>query len=184
MRAIDMKALKRAFGILPAIAILAIPSTAPAEYLVPPGNSAATQYTEAYPTAGGNRDAKRDGKQQSRSPAEAIGEENARKLESSGADGRAAAEVAAATAPETTGGGGSNSGGDGGAGDRGGSGDSGGQSATGPADDDGSGVSEVLGQATGTSSSGEIGLLLPLAILAAIAWALTYLWWQRRRRAA
>jgi hypothetical protein len=177
-----MKALKRATSILPAIAILAIPSPALGDYLIPPGNSAATQYTEAYPTAGGSRKAERGDKQQNRPPAEVIGERTASELESRGPDGRAAAEVAAATAPA----GGLAISADAGAGVESGGSQGGEGRAAAPGDeaDAGSGVGEVLGQATGSSSSGELGPLLPLTILAAIAWALFYVWWQRRRRAA
>jgi hypothetical protein len=44
-----------------------------------------------------------------------------------------------------------------------------------------SGLGEVLGQATGSSSSGQLGLLLPLVVIGAIAWALAFFWRQRRR---
>ena len=43
-----------------------------------------------------------------------------------------------------------------------------------------SGLSEVLGQATGSSSSGEMGLLLPLVIVAAVLGAIAYAVARRR----
>ena len=44
-----------------------------------------------------------------------------------------------------------------------------------------SGVSQVLGQLTGSSSDGKMGLFLPLAMLVALGWALFMVW--RRRQA-
>jgi hypothetical protein len=55
----------------------------------------------------------------------------------------------------------------------------GGNAATGPAEGS-SALGEIAGQATGTSD-GELGLLLPLVILAAVAWAAAFFWRQRRR---
>ena len=46
--------------------------------------------------------------------------------------------------------------------------------------DGSSGLGAVLGQATGSSDSGQLGLLLPLIVLATIAWSVAYL--VRRRR--
>ena len=43
-----------------------------------------------------------------------------------------------------------------------------------------SGLGEVIGQATGSSSSGQLGLLLPLLILAVATWAVAYVLRQRR----
>jgi hypothetical protein len=43
-----------------------------------------------------------------------------------------------------------------------------------------SGLGEVIAEATGSSSSGGLGMLLPLAIAGAIAWSLAFLWRQRR----
>jgi hypothetical protein len=47
-----------------------------------------------------------------------------------------------------------------------------------------SGLAEVLRQATGSSSSGEMGLLLPLIIVATLAGSLIYLAGRRRRPTA
>jgi hypothetical protein len=178
-------------------AIFAFPSVASAEYLIPPGNSAVNQYTESVPTSGGPRDVNKGPKGQDRSPAEVLGKDNAQRLESRGPQGRRAAEVAAATAPSagvaaSTGGGPEPGTTKGGAGDHGesasGSGQGGrtgagggGTAASLDEEDGSSGLGQVLGQATG-SSSGQMGLLLPLAILATAAWALAFLWRQRDRR--
>lgn len=180
---------------------LAVPPVAAAEYLVPPGNSAVTQYTESFPTAGGDKNSEKAG-EKSPTPAQALGERNAKRLEAQGEDGQVVAEVAAATAPSTevvtspppapapevekqtkfkkhsrptqT-----DSGNEADAvvvGSAGSSGDGGGPSGS-------SGFSEVLAQATG-ASSGQMGLLLPLAILGTLAWALAFLWRQRNRSMA
>lgn len=139
-----------------------VPSVATGQTLVPPGNSAINQYKETLPAPGGNVTADSGG---DRSPAQVLGSENARRLEQLGADGRAAAALAASTAPE------------GSAGTR--------RGGSGPANDDdvageSSGLSEVLRQATGSSSSGEMGLLLPLVIVAAGLGAAAYAITRRR----
>lgn len=189
-----MRALRTRLGLLLAtVAILAVSAPAQAEYLVPPGNSAATQYTETYPTAGGNKDPEKATGE--RAPKEVLGSRNARRLEAQGEEGRAVAEVAAETAPDTepaaTGGEGRGDENDkgesrnedsdapspGGAGGSGGSSDSEGPSGS-------SGLGEVLAQATGSSASGGTGLLLPLLIVGGIAWAIAYLLRLRRRPAA
>ncbi len=199
-----MKALTTAIGLAAALA-LALPAAAPGaetESVVPPENSAATQYTEAIPTAGGDREA-RGGDGRKRSPAKVLGAANAKELESKGQAGREVARVTAETAPPTsapaeqapaeapsddTDG---QSGGGGPA--KPGGGDSGGPAQPSRPEAAGnrpqastelpsgsSGLGEVLAEATGSSSSGDLGPLLPLAILAAIAWALAYFWRQRR----
>ena len=196
-------------GAATAVAIFAFPSVSNAEYFIPPGNSAVNQYTESVPTAGGHRNVGENGNGGS-TPAKVLGKGNAKRLESQGETGRKAAEVAAETAPspipadsaeeeqESTGTGGA------GGNDGGGQGSGGGSSANhhhaatdnhpaggqvvvenrdGSADINGSsGLGEVLGQATG-SSSGEMGLLLPLALLAALLWAALMFRRQRSRTA-
>jgi hypothetical protein len=189
--------------LLAAVALLvlaACPAGAGAA-LVPPGNSAANQYTETFPTTGGNAEAKGKGKV---TPGDVLGSRNAKKLDSAGKRGREAAAVVAATAPPAAiapaegggdpgaGGGGDPGAGGGGAGaaPTGGAGEDG--SATGSGSGPGlsqavaegasgsSGFSEVLGQATGSSSSGGTGLLLPLIVLASTIGALVF--FLRRRR--
>ncbi len=204
-----MKASKTGLALLAAmIAIFAIPSAAQAEYLVPPGNSAATQYTEAVPTAGGPKASNPSKHGQSKSPKQVLGKGNAKKLDAQGPEGHAAAEVAAATAPVAVSGGGAgtppasghasprnaaNGSGPGGGGSNDGgspshqaSGEAPGSIATHDATlaseqipSGSSGLGEVLGQATG-SSSGQLGLLLPLIVLGTIAWSVAYV--VRRRR--
>ncbi len=201
-----MKASKTGLGLLAMIAIFAVPTVAHAEYLVPPGNSAATQYTEAVPTAGGPKATNSPKQGGGKSPKQVLGHHNAAKLEAQGAEGRQVAEVVAATAPgpvdSATGGsgphhepsnpesgkgsGGGNSGGggvsEGGETPGGGSGQAGSPDAAlvaQPIPNGSSGLGEVLGQATGSSDSGQLGLL-PLIVLATIAWSVAYV--LRRRK--
>jgi hypothetical protein len=180
------------------VGLAALPAGAGAAAYVPPGNSAANQYTEAFPTSGGNAETKGKGKVTAR---DVLGAANAKELEAEGKQGREAAEVVAATAPpaaaageggEGATAGGAEKSGPSGAGSGGQAGGDGGASAgntdsgSGPgsavARDEGgsSGFSEVLGQATGSTSSGGTGLLLPLVILASVIWALAF--FLRRRR--
>lgn len=196
----DMKTSRIASGLLLA-AILLLAASSPANAaeapLVPPGNSAVNQYTESFPTASGDRDAHgRDRNRDDRSPKKILGDKNAKELQERGPAGRAAAELAAATAPsavevdiervdppasspngnEGGGAGGAGGGNAGGASNGGG----GAQQATAIpaaaiADAEGSsGLGTVLAKATG-SSAGGMGLFLPLLILATTLWAGAYL---------
>jgi len=196
-----MKTTVPGIGLLAALAALALPASAMAEYLVPPSNSAVNQYTETYPTGGGQKQASKSHRAE-KHPAKVLGSRNARRLDRQGADGQAAAELAAATAPGGSGGG-AGSGSNGGSRDNtaaGGSGSDGGAPAGSDerdanarpvtaapqhgGDEASSGIGSVLSQATGSSSSGALGLMLPLAILAAIAWSVLYLVRQRKRPTA
>jgi hypothetical protein len=174
---------------------------ATAETVVPPGNSAATQYTEGFPTSGGNAQANSGINGGHTTPAKVLGTHNASKLESKGQVGQEVADLAAETAPQqvvdtgaqshsgakhhgggAAGGGGSGNGSNGGGsgGEPGKSTGNGSPAATHTATPSGSsGLGEVLAQATG-SSSGQLGLFLPLLIIATVAWSLHYLWRQRR----
>lgn len=190
-----MRARRTACSLLTAsIVVLALPAAAGAEYLVPPGNSAATQYTEAVPTAGGHRDVEKGNVKQNRTASQVLGDRSAKRLEAQGESGREAAEFAAETAPtgaaadqpptdgaDRNDGKGGDGRGDGSVQADAGS-DEGGSTSFGAGDDSGGsgGLGEVIGQATGTSS-GELGPLLPLAILATGAWALAVLLRRRRR---
>jgi len=198
-----MSELRLLLGSTIAIAIVALPSDAAAQPIVPPGNSAATQYTQAFPTAGGEQ--KAGGHKGKRTPVKVLGERNTRRLEAKGPQGRALATFAAETSPapvaasdrsgtgSATGGGntkheghGANrkgryagSGHGGGAGGaRGAAGDSGARAAL---SNGSSGLGEVIGQAIGSSSSGQIGLLLPLVVIGIVLWSLAFLWRQKRR---
>jgi hypothetical protein len=160
---------------LTALFVVAVPvAGAAAESRVPPGVSGANQYSETLPGPGGND---RTGGGSGKTPAQAVGKENAAKLEALGPEGEAAAELAAETAP----GGGKAAGGHGGAASNGGAseGSSSGAGASGS-----SGLDQVLGQVTGTggseSGSNGMGLLLPLLIAAAIVAAAAYALNRRR----
>jgi hypothetical protein len=206
-----MKALK--LGILlhslALAAVFAIPTVAiGAEDVVPPSNGGANQYTETYPTGGGNRNALTEGDEIA--PGKVIGDRNAEKLEERGKEGEEVAELAAETSPTTEyvvpvaqapssgGGSDSDSGGAGGGKPRAGGGSGEGAPASEPADRqkspqadpvanptgdtdvEGSGaLGEIVGQAFGTSESG-MGALLPILMLATIFWA--FLFTVRRQR--
>jgi hypothetical protein len=177
--------------ILPVAAVVALclpAAAAAAAERVPAGNPAATQYTEAFPTAGGPRNAEGPQRGKGRPPTQVLGERNTRRLEAQGAAGREAAALAAETAPSPAG---ANPGGDPGPASKGGNADKGAGGdhpgniqapGNGYSSDGGSGLDEVLGQATGSSSGSGISPLLPLAILGAIVWSLAYLLRQRASR--
>lgn len=180
-----------------ALALLGLPAAAAAgESVVPPENSAATQYTEAIPTGGGQKDAGKTGDGEKRSPSAVLGPHKAHKLNAQGPQGHAAAEVAAATAPSPAPqsvapapaakpphGEAKSQGKPGSAGVPGDRPTS--HHASNPPPEPtmsngSSGVGEVLARATGSSSDGELGLLLPLLIVGTIAGAIFYLRRQRR----
>lgn len=201
--------LRIAIAAAATFALAALPALALAETVVPPGNSAATQYTETFPTTGGNAEVNdsisgggsRGGHSShggGRSPEKVLGSDTAHELESHGEEGQAVAELATESAAP--------------AGHKGGSGKShkrdanggkhtsgkakladavavggAGNNASAPANlnvvltktEGSSGVSGVLSHATG-SSSGEMGIFLPLVLLAVPLCALIYVW--RRRQ--
>ena len=193
------------FAAIAIAALFATPAAAATveEAVVPPSNSAATQYTETFPTTGGDK--KTDQKPKHRSPAKVLGTHNAKKLEKQGPEGQAAAAAAAATAPTSiatqppahphsthSNGGGGQGGGAGGSDGNGGAGNSqqpgseagGGTETVRPpaAEPAGSsGIGTTIGQATGLSSTGGSGPLLPLVILATVLWSLAYFWRHRRQ---
>jgi hypothetical protein len=176
-----------------AVLLLAAAPASAAPQAVPPGHSGASQYTETLPTAGGEQPTAEihgagvtapgggggnssgggsgaatggDGGGESTagaapapSPAESLGTQNAKRLEKLGAEGKAAARLAAA-----------------------------GGAATSPANDarrpaaaDGSSpVKQVVGQLTGTSDSGGMGLLLPLLIAMTVLVAIAVVFTRRR----
>jgi hypothetical protein len=200
-----MTAFKTGLSLLATIAILAVPAIAHAEYLIPPDNSAATQYTEAVPTAGGPKatDPSNHGKHQS--PSKVLGGRNAERLDAQGPEGRAVAEVAAETAPvavvaagsagasqgkhpPTSQPGTNDTASGGGTGSNGATGNSGSGTSVRDATltsqevpEGSSGLGEVLAQATGSSDSGQLGLLLPLIVLGAIAWSVAFVLRRRKR---
>jgi cytoskeletal protein RodZ len=171
-----LKARLGTVGLLGLIALLcALPAGAAAR-VTPQDNSAVNQYTESFPTAQGPKQSNRAKENQDdKSPGSVIGRGNARRLSEQGAVGRAAAEAAAATAPGGVAGATADKAKKGRTGAP-----SGGASAE--ADVEGSsGLGEVLGEATGTSSTGELGLALPLIIIATLALSLAYAWRRMRR---
>jgi hypothetical protein len=198
--------IRLALSLAAGAALFATPALAAGveEAVVPPSNSAATQYTEAFPTSSGDK--KTDQATHHSSPDKVLGSHNTKKLEEQGPEGKAAAETAAATAPapiETPapapvpkptahGNGNGNGGGDGNKGKsspsaprhQGKTGNSGKTvlaPAPAPEPAGSSGAGSAIGQATGLSTSGQSGILLPLVILATILWSLVYLWRQRRQ---
>jgi hypothetical protein len=204
-----MKAHTAGIGVVAALA-MALPGTAlgqeEASSVVPPENSAATQYTEALPTAGGDKETGDGGRKPT--PAKVLGTKNAKRLESQGQEGREVARVVAETAPEPT----STPAPtpppqessrqrpetpQGKEGDRNETAVAKPDKQSGPpgppkasvvepkqasseVPDGSSGLAEVIAEATGSSSSGQLGALLPLTIIAVIAWSLGYFWRQRR----
>jgi hypothetical protein len=179
-----MNALKARHAILTAaIVALWLPAAAAAGP-VPAGNPAATQYTEAYPTAGGPKSTEGPHRGTPIPPAKVLGKDNARSLESQGQDGREAAALAAETAPSPSAGGtgGSTRHSRGAGGDAKSNGRNSGAEAQGGGGGGGSGLGEVLGQASGASASGGFAPFLPLAIVAAVVWSLAYLVRQRRNQ--
>jgi hypothetical protein len=192
-------------GLLLAAAIAlvaAAPAAAEETPLVPPENSAVNQYTEGFPTAGGDKDA-HDHDGENRSPKKVLGNDNAKKLRDRGPAGQATAELAAETAPseaeveveetvdtveETDGAGvAAHSRGGGGGSDGGGEGAGTARSGNRAAPtvlvaetNGSSGLSEVLARATGSSSTGGMGIFLPLLIIATVIWAFAYFARQRR----
>ena len=189
------KALTILLALATSVALLALPAAASAEYFIPDGNSAVNQYTEGVPSGGGEKSTKGAGEKPVK-PGEAIGVENTEKLEQAGGqEGREVAEVAAETAPpeivaidgQTDGkqNGAKNQGKNSGKDAKGGGEAEGDGEATAvvtPGSGDGpsgsGGVGEIVSAATGGSTGG-IGLLLPLVIVAAIAWGIFYAWRKR-----
>jgi hypothetical protein len=189
--------LRTAVGTVTVVAFLTMPTVATAETVVPPGNSAATQYTETFPTTGGNAEVNttihggggsRHGG--GRSPEKVLGSSTAHQLEAHGEEGDTVATLATEAAPEASGSGRKAAG----AGSGGQANGGGGSSApvhvrTGPSLDaqapgGSSGLSEVFSHATG-SSSGEMGIFLPLVLLLTPLCALAYAWrrWHRDQAA-
>lgn len=173
-----MRAFKPGIAIVAVTVAVALPATALAEGVVPPGNSAANQYTETAPSAGGEQ-LPPGGHSTPPTPAKALGAKAADQLDRLGPVGRAAAVLAAAGAPRQIG---SDREG------RAGNGGRGRDQASPPARDrpgadpaGSSGFGQILGQATGLSSGGGSSLLLVLAIAATCLWAAAYVWRHRGR---
>jgi hypothetical protein len=173
---------------------LALPAQALAEYYVPPGNSAANQYTESLPSAGGESSGGRGhGGGGTPTPQQSLGARNAKRLEAQGPAGEATAELAAETAPpaklvQVDTGSSSPAGGQAGSGNGpnngsgkqgnaqnesgGGSGSKENHHVNQPSGS--SGIGELVSQATGSGDDGNLGLWLPLLIVATIAGSIGY----------
>jgi len=202
-----MNFMRTAIGIAFLVAFAALSPVAAAETVVPPGNSAATQYTETFPTSNGEADVNKEIDASNLEPSKVLGKNKTHALESHGNDGKQVAIITAVTAPkpvteepvaeepEQT----SHSheskpapakgNGDGGGGKQAhpaqGKPESGDAQAAHDASvrvaqpSGSSGVGEVIGQATG-ADSGELGLLLPLVLIGTVVVSFTYAWRQRR----
>lgn len=168
----------RRCALLVATGALALPSAAASQTLLPPDNSAVDQYTESYPSAGGDRSTRGD---ETGEPAQVLGPAKARRLQLRGPAGRETAALVAATAPLPIGpageleSGGARSSDEGDGTLAGSGGRSNGFPGAGA-----SGLSAVIGQATGFSAGAAPGTLLLLAILAIAIWALAYAWRSNR----
>ncbi len=140
-----------------ALLALALPASAAAQ-IVPPGNSAAAQYTETIPTSQGEQNAQ--GPKKHVNPNDVIGSKNTKKLEEQGPEGAAVAEFTAETAPTTTAGGEESSGGDNADTQNGGAKPNGGDGAgnsKGAGDGKGNGNGSKSQQGTGSEESSEAG---------------------------
>jgi hypothetical protein len=96
--------LKTAILAAALVVLFALPSVASAGQVVPPGNSAATQYTQVFPTSGGNVSVGAsigEASGEEKPPSKVIGKQTTRELESKGSEGKAVAQLAAESAPET-----------------------------------------------------------------------------------
>lgn len=200
---------KTAIAIAAACVALSFPALAGAAPYIPPGNSAATQYTETFPSSGGNVEVNGPIAGGGGSPQKALGKKTAKALDEAGPEGEQVAQLAAEAAPEeaapseASSGGGKDSGsgsdgkkqdqqGGNAAGGGKGSGGNGGGSTGGGAAKPSAGDSnlaatsgesaagQVASYAT-LSSSGSMGIFLPLILLAALAWAIFYAWRRHQR---
>lgn len=95
-----MRLLAPFISLLVVLAIAA-PAVAQDEVIAPPGNSGVKEYLEVVPGAGGDKPANggKGGGTSAPTPAQALGTDNAKALEAKGADGKAAAAIAAAGSP-------------------------------------------------------------------------------------
>ncbi len=200
-----MTLLRTAIAITAMLAASVLPAAAHAEketVVVPPDNSAATQYTETFPTSGGNAEVnggingghRGGGSGKDGSSGAGVSPETSEALQAEGADGNAVERLVTESAAPGSGGeagGHDNHKQAGGAGGRdnsgGGSGRSGGGSgSSGPRgqaagqSSGSSGVGEVVSHGTLSSSGGMEGFL-PLILLVALVWAAFFAWRRRDR---
>lgn len=143
-------------------AALALPAAEAAASRVPPGVSAANQYTETLPGPGGDSPA--DETPPGDNGSGALDRRDLARLEALGADGRAAARLAAEPATSSP------------AADV----KSPGSHTVVGSGSVASGLDQVAGQVTGTADTGGIGLPLPLVIVAGALIAVAYAFNRRR----
>jgi hypothetical protein len=170
-----------------AVALLGLSVVAADAAVVPPGNSAATQYSETLPGAGGEETSQKGGsgdKNEAAPGAPAVSPETAAELKELGAEGEAILDLTNSAAPPRH----ADKQGSAKKGEKGGSEKDGalppagggpGAGGSGTNVTGSSGVGEVLGGAAGTSSGG-LGFLQPLIIGLALVCAVAYA--LRRRR--
>lgn len=192
-------------GIAWLVAFAALSPVAAAETVVPPGNSAATQYTETFPTSNGEADVNKEIDASNLEPSKVLGKNKTHALEQHGSDGKQVAIITAVTAPHPVAeepgseeaeaeaeekqapAKNQGKGGDGG-GNQGQPAQQKPESGGVQTDDTtvtvsqpngSSGLGEILSQATG-ADSGQLGLLLPLILIGTVVVSLTYAWRARR----
>jgi hypothetical protein len=129
--------------------------------ILPPGNSAANQYAQTLPGPGGNEAV--GGRHEPRSPAKVLGKSTTERMRKLGPEGRAALQLAAETAPQAV------------RHHRFGP-----SSGATPNPNGSSGLGEILRQATGTLTSGSMGVLQPTILLVALIAACAYAIGRRR----
>ena len=175
--------MRTAFIALSLIVALAIvPGTALAQ-----DNSAIDEYTENVPSGGGDKpsDEVGSGSDGNGSGSDGNGGGNAlpgsssEALESQGGDGAAAAALAQATAPESSGAGTEQgSSGDGAGAEQGSSGDGASESGS---SGDSDGVLASVGDIVGGSDDDGLGIALPIALIATLIAAIAFVVARRRR---
>ena len=158
-------------AVIALLASLVLPASALAttRTIAPPGNSGVSQYQEDVPTAKGNRPSNTivpgGGKHGPGSSSGALSSSTLRALDKQGSAGRRAAALAEATGPSATG-------------------SSEGRSTNSNAGNQDSGsspVTSVVRALTGSSSSGGLGPLLPIILVASLLGAAALALLRRRR---
>lgn len=170
----------RLFTSLAAIAVsLAAAGPAAAQPLVPPEGSGVNQYTETLLGAEGGESTAKIGDRPPATPAKVLGKAEAAHLAALGPTGRAAAQLAATTASAPAAEKPRASGAESPAAEKASTGHRIGGDPKGS-----SGLAQILGQVTGTSDSGGMGLLLPLLMIAVAVAAVAFVLARRQTEAS